>query len=189
MKKRTIMNPHIISGLVILSQMDKPRKASMLLVLGAQSKAIKLQNRLQQDSRRPRTSFPQLDFEENFLIRHGNRTTPRNTSRAITKDDKKIIIVLYRYKVAQQFLFDLLLTNNNFKTHQVEFIFLFKEFSREGTVGPFDVSITNEGKQSHANNKRCITTIEQNMPVSKNMMIKSIEIINFQVCFGSVTYA
>ena len=76
-------------------------------------------------------------------------------------------------------MFYLLLTNNNFKTHQVEFIFLLKEFSREGTVGPFDVSITNEGKQSHANNKRCITTIEQNMPVRKNIMIKSIEMINF----------
>ena len=71
-------------------------------------------------------------------------------------------------------MFYLLLTNNNFKTHQVEFIFLLKEFSREGTVGPFDVSITNEGKQSHANNKRRVTTIEQNMPVSKNMMVKII---------------
>ena len=86
-------------------------------------------------------------------------------------------------------LLNLLLTNNNFKTHQVEFIFLFEEFSREGTVGPFDVSITNEGKQSHANNKRCITTIEQNMPVSKNIMIKSIKLINFWDCFWSITYA
>lgn len=94
MKKRTIMNPHIISGLVILSQMDKPRKVSMLLVLGAQSKAIKLQNRLQQDSRRPRTSLPKLDFEEKFLIRHGNRTTPRNTSRAKKKMIKRFKIYI-----------------------------------------------------------------------------------------------
>ena len=112
MKKRTIMNPHMISGLVILSQMDKPRRTSMLLVLGAQSKAIKLQNRLQQDSRRPKTSFPKLDFEEKFLIRHGNRTTPRNTSRAKTKDDKNTII-LHRYKVAQQFFLTIFSNSNH----------------------------------------------------------------------------
>ena len=61
-----------------------------------------------------------------------------------------------------------LLTNNNFQTHHVEFVFLLKEFPWKCSVCPFNISVANEGQQSHANNKRCVTTIEQNMPLFNN---------------------
>ena len=146
------MKLHMTSGVASLAKKSKASFSG----LGAQRSAIKLQKRLQYDNKRPKTSLLHWEF-----FKHGKVTT---TIKVVNAENVRKMVT-FIHLVPKLKIFISKVTYYQTSTNCVKFVLLFKELASSSTLGPRNVSVTNQGQQGHANNKALVTSVEQNVSV------------------------